>query len=285
MNMLKAGIAGAIAALIGAIVWALISKSTGYEVGIIAWGIGAVVGTAVFIASGRVGGAPLGILAVILAVAGIAAGKFAATWLLLDEFLHDDERHIAVIADELLYEQAEAGGPVVRPQAATEETESWSELYPREIWSRAENRWNAMTPEEQANLRIAPLLANKSLHLVYLADEIVYEWADAGTPMEWPEGSSIETALHESDYPAEVWAEAQSRWSQLSADAQHEFQQNVIETEVARFAPHEEQINQEMLIEGFVASLGVFDVIWLGLAVFSAFRIGSIGSEQSAESA
>ena len=68
-------IAGTAAALIGGVVWALIASSTGYEVGWIAWGIGALVGWAVARAAG--GMAPdLAMPAATLAFLGVAVGKW-----------------------------------------------------------------------------------------------------------------------------------------------------------------------------------------------------------------
>jgi hypothetical protein len=86
---LTAVLAGLGAAVVGGIAWGLIVKSTDYEIGFAAWGIGFIVGTAVvFGAQGR-RGTPFQVLAVVLAVVGIVLGKYLAfVWIgqdVLDE--------------------------------------------------------------------------------------------------------------------------------------------------------------------------------------------------------
>ena len=68
-------IAGAVAAgVAGAAVWAGIALATGYEIGWIAWGIGAAVGATYVKLGGRSAAAPM--LCAAIAVASIAAGKY-----------------------------------------------------------------------------------------------------------------------------------------------------------------------------------------------------------------
>ncbi|MFO0375724.1 MAG: hypothetical protein ACK51N_01615, partial [bacterium] len=45
------------------------------------------------------------------------------------------------------------------------------------------------------------------------ADAVYEEWENAGKKMTWPQGSSIDTAFVEADYPAGVWKEATKRWT------------------------------------------------------------------------
>jgi hypothetical protein len=68
--------AGLVAAVVGGVVWGLIGRWTNYEVGIAAWGIGFIVGTAVVFGSHGRRGVPLQLLAVVLALAGILIGKY-----------------------------------------------------------------------------------------------------------------------------------------------------------------------------------------------------------------
>jgi hypothetical protein len=63
-------------AIVGAIAWAAIAAYTGYEVGIIAWGVGGLVGLGAFLLEGR--GATSGIVCAVLAVLAILAGKYMA---------------------------------------------------------------------------------------------------------------------------------------------------------------------------------------------------------------
>jgi signal peptidase I len=71
-------LAGLAAAIAGGIAWGLVVKWTDYEVGIAAWGVGALVGFAVAAAAGRRRGEDLQIAAVVFALLGILLGKYLA---------------------------------------------------------------------------------------------------------------------------------------------------------------------------------------------------------------
>ncbi len=49
-----------------------------------------------------------------------------------------------------------------------------------------------------------------------IADEVVYEWRLQGRSVKWPPGVIPEEAWLESDYPADVWEEAEHRFEFLS---------------------------------------------------------------------
>jgi hypothetical protein len=68
--------AGLAAAVVGGVLWGLIVKWSDYEVGIIAWALGFVVGTAVVLATRGAKGPRLQVIAVICALAGILLGKY-----------------------------------------------------------------------------------------------------------------------------------------------------------------------------------------------------------------
>ena len=75
-SLLPAIGAGLVAALVGGIVWGLISKFSDYEVGIVAWGIGWIAGTAVVLATGGARGPRLQVIAVVSSLVGILLGKY-----------------------------------------------------------------------------------------------------------------------------------------------------------------------------------------------------------------
>lgn len=75
-RLLRASIAGGVAALIGGGVWAGIVISTGIEFGYVAWGIGLLCGFAVS-KLGRGHGTIFQLMAVIFSLLGIAIGKMA----------------------------------------------------------------------------------------------------------------------------------------------------------------------------------------------------------------
>ena len=68
--------AALLAALAGGVAWGLIVKWTGYEVGIIAWGIGFLTGNAVVLATRGGKGQTLQAIAILTALLGILLGKY-----------------------------------------------------------------------------------------------------------------------------------------------------------------------------------------------------------------
>jgi hypothetical protein len=74
--LLPAALAGLVAAVVAGVVWGLIVKSTNYEIGIAAWGVGLLAGWAVHLAAGRRIRPELAVVAVIAALLGIFIGKY-----------------------------------------------------------------------------------------------------------------------------------------------------------------------------------------------------------------
>lgn len=84
-SLLPAVAAGLVAALAGGIVWGLIVKLSDYEVGVVAWGIGYIVGTAVVLATRGAKGPRLQVTAVVCALLGILLGKYLSYALVVQE--------------------------------------------------------------------------------------------------------------------------------------------------------------------------------------------------------
>jgi hypothetical protein len=78
-------LAGLAVAIAGGVVWGLIVKSTEYEIGFAAWGIGFLAGMAILFATRGRRGLPLQLIAVVSALLGIAIGKYLSfAWILAD---------------------------------------------------------------------------------------------------------------------------------------------------------------------------------------------------------
>ena len=75
-SLFPAVAAGLVAAIVGGVVWGLIVKISDYEVGIVAWGIGFVAGTAVVFATRGGKGQHLQVIAVVSALVGVLLGKY-----------------------------------------------------------------------------------------------------------------------------------------------------------------------------------------------------------------
>jgi hypothetical protein len=71
-----AALAGLVAAVVAGAAWGLIVKTTNYEIGIAAWGVGLLAGWGVHLAAGRRVRPELAVVAVIAALLGILLGKY-----------------------------------------------------------------------------------------------------------------------------------------------------------------------------------------------------------------
>lgn len=108
----------------------------------------------------------------------------------------------------------------------------------------------------------------------YIADEVVYEWEiEQDRELDWPSGMNAELAMTDyaywpTGYPAEVQTEALDRWNALSPAEQR---RRLDEAQAFDAAVG--------TVAVFVADLSLFDVLWVGLAMASAFKMGAGGFE------
>jgi 3-hydroxybutyryl-CoA dehydrogenase len=106
-----------------------------------------------------------------------------------------------------------------------------------------------------------------------IADDVAIEYEEAGRELEWPPGSSWETAEYERDYPADLWADAKGRWEYMLPSEQDEYRTAHIEYVEGNV----EQFRDTVVKEGFKESFGVLDIVFFGLAIASAFKLGASG--------
>jgi hypothetical protein len=75
-SLWRGAVGGGVAAVVGGVIWGLIIIFTGYELGIVAWGLGGLAGFAVAFFSGGKAGLPLQLIAVFSSLLGIVIGKY-----------------------------------------------------------------------------------------------------------------------------------------------------------------------------------------------------------------
>lgn len=116
---------------------------------------------------------------------------------------------------------------------------------------------------------------------ISLADQVVEEYEDQGKAVNWPAGMTYEDAEQPEHYPPDLWADAQGRWNAMSAAEQEDYraqQQASIQSAIASMGG---EIRSMMEAEGFKSSFSMWDFIFGGLALVTAFKIGSGGDESS----
>jgi len=269
MTSVGAIIGGAIGGAVGAGIWAAVGYFSGAEVGWVAWGIGLLAGLGAAIGNAGRGGTVAGGTAAILALASVLAGK----WLVAAAYAHDafdaDELAISYVADVMVWERLDAGGVV--PTVAPGDGSSVADYYPDDIWAKAVAQWEATDESQRRRLRAVPALANPDWVLSWIADQVVAEHMREGRELAWPEGATVENGVREADYPPDVWREAEARWAAMPADEQAAFEASVFETARRNL----DMMRKSATETGFMSSFSPYDVLWLALAVITAFQIAN----------
>ena len=100
-SLLPALGAGLVAAIVGGVVWGLIVKISDYEVGVVAWGIGFIAGTAVVLATRGAKGPRLQVIAVVSALVGILLGKYLSYAFVLQEAADAEGVSIGLLSGDM----------------------------------------------------------------------------------------------------------------------------------------------------------------------------------------
>lgn len=155
--MIKGIVGGLIGGAIGAAIWAAIAYFAHVQVGIVAIGVGALVGGGTFMFAGDAASPVTGAIAVVIALLSIAAGKYITIHAIASNY--KSEVHKAIVVDEnialvhiseQLAKEAESGGKKLAwPKGMNVEEASEESEFPPEIWADSKSRWAAMTPTQQ----------------------------------------------------------------------------------------------------------------------------------------
>jgi len=206
-------IAGVIAGIVGAAIWAAVAYFANVEIGYIAWGIGILVGLAVA-ATGQRG--PLaGVAAVLITIISLLGGKYVVVELFVQSMLAE--------TGEFGFELGDA---------------------------------DAEYTEEDLQ--------------VYLAGRIAFQREEAGETVEWPDVDDEEESSA-AYYPPDIWQEAGEQLNGMSIDEKVALRKD----QLAEMEEFTELFAESMRTGGFLASFGLMDILFFGLAIASAWGIAS----------
>jgi hypothetical protein len=162
MKVIGGLIGGLVGGAIGAGVWAGIAYGANLQIGWIALGVGILVGLGVAV-GWREGGVGAGLLATVITIGSLLAGKYLTVTLLINKeaaSIEEDavasvnqESMLVSIADNVVRKREEAGETIEWPRGVTLETAQQESDYPPEIWTEARSRWDVMSAEERDELR------------------------------------------------------------------------------------------------------------------------------------
>lgn len=118
------------------------------------------------------------------------------------------------------------------------------------------------------------MLAKDGPAIAVIAREVAAQEAKQGKAVAWPAGVTAATAKKESDFPEKIWSTAMLRWLDTGTPQEREqkkqrWMTSMTLSEIGKRPPD------------FGDSFSPFDLLWLGLAVVTAFRVGtgSYGSD------
>lgn len=104
----------------------------------------------------------------------------------------------------------------------------------------------------------------------YMAGELMDEYVRQGRTMEYDD---------DGNYPAEVWDDTNAQWAAMSPTERHQY---TLDTR-AKVSREIEESKTTLEAVGMIASLGLFDVLWVLLAVSTAYKLGSAARKSDRE--
>ena len=160
MKLVHASLAAALGAAVGAVVWVIVRNVTGFELGLIAWGIGVLAGLGAATATAGKSDNSTGFAAACVAVLAIAGAKYTFAVMIHNEFKQEigmvsltEENMIALQADEIALAREEAGERITWPDGYDYESATEEPHYPADIWEEAEAQWYEIPESDREQMK------------------------------------------------------------------------------------------------------------------------------------
>lgn len=113
---------------------------------------------------------------------------------------------------------------------------------------------------------VREMIDDESL-VVAIADEIAAEAIERNQPVTWPAGITYEMASEKDHYPPAIWRQAEAQWSGLGP-VEQERRRDELAANVA-------ELVMTVARPSFTETFAFWDLLWFGLATFTAFKIGA----------
>lgn len=234
-------VGGCVGGAIGASVWAAVAYFTHFEIGWIAWGIGFLSGAGVVAGARGNSNAFFGLLAVIIAVVSICAGKYTAFHFMVKDYVGENIATATVTGNDITDEMAleSLANAITERRLDAGETLEWPAAHVEEVKQYyLEDEGEALQPED--------------------IDSAAYAEAD------WPD-----------DFPEDVRAEAQGEWDAKDPAAKRQFRYDYADRQNALMHSFASAVTSYVSKESFFETFGLWDVLWFLLAIATAFKVGS----------
>lgn len=106
---------------------------------------------------------------------------------------------------------------------------------------------------------------------MYMAHQVMEEYASNGLKLNWPEGKDADSVETIEDYPADLRKDVSIRWEGMSVDERERYRSSVKASLDHEFADAMGDVESE----GFFAMFEPLDILFVLLAIFSAYKVGS----------
>jgi len=183
----------------------------------------------------------------------------------------NDDLSISIIARTIVSERKSNDEEVNMPLGGALYLAYEKSDFPEEIWSEAETRWNEMSEHEQEEIFNDWMIANENeIWITYVADEIIDERETKGEAIDYPPGFSPGVGTTESDYPPDVWSEAESRWNEMSESDKENLKNNSGFDDLLS-----EMGGSSGKFSLFLTTFVMIDLLFIGLAVVASYKTAS----------
>lgn len=159
MSMTNGVVGSLVGGAVGALVWMGVTLVTDHEVGWIAWGVGGLAGAGMSLGMKGNGDVTAGVIAALIAVVSVFAGKYAAVHFIVQKEIDKIEatpigasQLQLRVADELVEEWKTDGRNLVWPAGMTVEKAQGPKDYPDGVWDEAVLRFDSLSAEERAQM-------------------------------------------------------------------------------------------------------------------------------------
>ncbi len=159
MSMVNGVVGSLVGGAIGALVWTGVSYATDYEIGWIAWGIGALAGAGMSLGLKGFGDTAAGVIAALIALGSVFGGKYGAVHFAVEKSIDEFEEspieahdlHVR-LADEVVYEWEAEGREIQWPAGMTLDEAHEPQDYPEGVWEQALARFEALSPADRKRM-------------------------------------------------------------------------------------------------------------------------------------
>lgn len=116
----------------------------------------------------------------------------------------------------------------------------------------------------------------EELLISYVADDVVAEATGEGRSVDFPAGVDPGAAVDRSEYPPEIWAEAERRWASMAGAERAGLREEVSERARETIRARRPELRRELVHRTFVGTLAGGHLPFVGLALLAAFGAAAL---------